>query len=50
MNKNKKNLRMRSLHLSGEGKDLWVVKVYFVVGIGLNMVTYFRGVTDLMFF
>ena len=32
----------------GVGKDLWVVKVYFMVGVGLNMVTYFRGVTGLM--
>ena len=30
------------------GKDLWVVKVYFMVGVGLDMVTYFRGVTGLM--
>ena len=30
------------------GKDLWVIKVYFMVGVGLDMVTYFRGVTGLM--
>ena len=30
------------------GKNLWVVKVYHMVGVGLNMITYFRGVTGLM--
>ena len=29
-------------------EDLWVVKVNFMVGVGLDMVTYFRGVTGLM--
>ena len=29
-------------------KHLWVVKVYFMVGVGLDMATYFRGVTGLM--
>ena len=32
------------------GKYLWVVKVYFMAGVGLDMVTYFRGVTALMLF
>ena len=30
------------------GKNLWVVEVHFMVGVGLDMVTYFRGVTGLM--
>ena len=29
------------MYLSGE----WVVKVYFKVGVGLDLVTNFRGVT-----
>ena len=32
----------------GVSKDLRVVKVYFMVGVGLDMVTYFRGITGLM--
>ena len=34
----------------GVGKDLWVVKVCFVVGVGLTVVTYFPGVTGLVLF
>ena len=29
------------------GKDMWVVEVHFMVGVGLDMVTYFRGVIGL---
>ena len=32
------------------GEDLWVAKVYLMVGVGLDVVTYFRGVSTLMFF
>ena len=30
------------------GKDFRVDKVYFMVGVGLDIVTYFRGVSGLM--
>ena len=32
----------------GVGKDLWVVEVHFMVSVGLDIITYFRGVTGLM--
>ena len=30
------------------GKDLWVLKVCIIVGVGLDIVTYFGGVTGLV--
>ena len=26
----------------GVGEDLWVAKIYFLVGVGLDVVAYFR--------
>ena len=40
----------KSVFIWGVGEDLWVVKVYFMVGIALDVVIYFQGVTVLMCF
>ena len=43
-------MREKSVFIWGMSEDMWVFKIYFMVGDGMDVVTYFGGVTVLTFF